>query len=194
MIINRQQLQRTLARQVPPVISKRIFNDLEEEFEKAKAKMLRDFETHAVTQELEGRQGSSNFSRTLNGEGNLYSFIGFAGEDALAALRELLTDGIKIISKQINKNDLSFSIKISVPDGNKIAAATPMPWAPGISWAEGIEKGISGLGQFLNKPSAKSRSGQGIQIDFNVRGEQFSPVPYMTQILEDFISALTKIK
>jgi len=87
MIINKQRLQRTLARKVPPVINKEIFNNLEKEFEKAKAKLLRDFETHSVTQELGGKEGSSNLSMTLGGEGNLYSFIGFAGEDALAALR-----------------------------------------------------------------------------------------------------------
>ena len=43
-----------------------------------------------------------------------------------------------------------------------------MPWAPGLSWAEGIEK-RTGLGNFLNKKTSKSRSGQGIQIDFSVR-------------------------
>ena len=92
MIINKQRLKQTLAKQVPAAISKQVFNDLEKEFEKAKAKLLRDFETHAVTQELDGRNSSSNISRTLDGEGNLYSFIGFAGEDALASLRELLND------------------------------------------------------------------------------------------------------
>ena len=194
MIINKQRLQRTLARKVPPVISKEIFNNLEKEFEKAKAKLLRDFETHSVTQELGGKEGASNLSMTLGGEGNLYSFIGFAGEDALAALRELLTDGIKIVSKQIDRNKLIFTLKISVPDGNTIAAATPMPWAPGLSWAEGIEKGISGLGHFLNKRSSASRSGQGIQVDFNVREGEFSSTPYMTRILEDFVSALTQLK
>ena len=194
MIINRQRLQRTLAKKVPPVISKKIFNELEQEFEQAKEKMLREFESHTVTKELEGGQTSTNLSSTLGGEGNLYSFIGFAGENALAELRELLVDGIKIVSKRVDKNKLIFTVRIAIPDGEKIAAATPMPWAPGISWAEGIEKGISGLGNFLNKTSSQSRSGKGIQIDFDVRGNQFSPTPYMTKILEDFVSALTQIK
>ena len=69
-----------------------------------------------------------------------------------------------------------------------------MPWAPGLSWAEGIEKGISGLGNFLNKKTSKSRSGQGIQIDFSVRGGTFSTTSYMTKILEDFVSALTSLR
>lgn len=193
MIINKQRLKQTLAKQVPAAISKQVFNDLEKEFEKAKAKLLRDFETHAVTQELDGRNSSSNISQTLDGEGNLYSFIGFAGEDALASLRELLND-IKIISKRVDRNNLVFTIKIAVPDGEAIAAATPMPWAPGLSWAEGIEKGISGLGNFLNKKTSKSRSGQGIQIDFSVRGGTFSTTSYMTKILEDFVSALTSLR
>ena len=163
------------------------------EFEKAKDKLFRDFGLIAVTQELDGRNSSSNISQTLDGEGNLYSFIGFAGEDALASLRELLND-IKIISKRVDRNNLVFTIKIAVPDGEAIAAATPMPWAPGLSWAEGIEKGISGLGNFLNKKTSKSRSGQGIQIDFSVRGGTFSTTSYMTKILEDFVSALTSLR
>ncbi len=194
MIINHQKLKRTLAKQVPPVLSKKIFNNLEKEFERAKQKLLQDFENHAVSKELDGREGASNISNTLGGEGNLYSFIGFSGEDALSQLRDLLTDGIKIINKTTDGNNLTFSIKIAIPTTDAIASATPMPWAPGISWAEGIEKGISGLGNFLNKRTSASRSGRGIQLDYKVRGETFSGVPYLTKILEDFISELTKLK
>tara|TARA_B100000085_G_C18331335_1_gene426418 strand:- start:51 stop:635 length:585 start_codon:yes stop_codon:yes gene_type:complete len=194
VIINHQKLKRTLAKQVPPVLSKKIFNNLEKEFERAKQKLLQDFENHAVSKELDGREGASNISNTLGGEGNLYSFIGFSGEDALSQLRDLLTDGIKIINKTTDGNNLTFSIKIAIPTTDAIASATPMPWAPGISWAEGIEKGISGLGNFLNKRTSASRSGRGIQLDYKVRGETFSGVPYLTKILEDFISELTKLK
>ena len=194
MIINHQKLKRTLAKQVPPAIKNKIFKDLEKEFERAKQKLLQDFENHAVSKELDGREGASNLSNTLGGEGNLYSFIGFSGEDALAALRDLLRDGIKITNKTTDAKNLVFSIKIAVPSTDAIAAATPMPWAPGLSWAEGIERGISGLGNFLNKKTSASRSGRGIQIDFNVRTQTYSGVPYLTKILEDFISELTKLK
>jgi hypothetical protein len=194
VIINNLKLKRTLAQQVPSVIKKRIFNDLEKQFEQAKAKLLKDFENHAVTRELNEKNGASNISNTLGGEGNLYSFIGFSGEDALSQLRDLLENGIKIISRRTDPGNLSFSIKISIPNENSISAATPMPWAPGMSWAEGIEKGISGLGNYLNKKTSSSRSGSGIQIDFNIRNQTFSGVPYLTKILEDFIRELGKLK
>ena len=192
MIINKTKLRRSLAEKVPKAISKRIFSELEQEFEKAKKVLLNEFESHAVSQELKGKTSSSNSTNTLGGEGNLYSFIGFQGEDALAALRELLENNIKIVSKKIDRNNLVFSLKIAFPNSTDIAAATPMPWAPGMSWAEGIERGISGLGNYLAKDSPKSRSGKGIQVDVEVRAAAFSPTEYMTGLLRDFITALTK--
>ena len=186
------KLARTLSRQVPQAISKQAFARLETEFEKAKQSLMQDFESHEVTRELSGGTNASNISNTLGGEGNLYAFIGFGGEDALSALRALLENGIKITNKKIDRKNLTFSISISIPDASQIASATPMPWAPGLSWAEGIEKGISGLGRFLSKESASSRSGKGVQLDFSIRQSEFSPKLYLTKILEDFVAALAK--
>jgi hypothetical protein len=192
MIINKTQLRRTLGREVPKAIGKRVFAELEQEFEKAKRILLAEFEEHAVSRELKGKSGSTNLTNTLGGEGNLYSFIGFSGEDALGALRDLLENNIKIISKKTDRHNLTFSVKIAFPNSNDIGVATPMPWAPGMSWAEGIERGISGLGNYLAKDSPVSRSGKGIQVDVQVRGGTFSPTEYMTGLLRDFVNALTK--
>ena len=76
MIINKTQLRRTLGREVPKAIGKRVFAELEQEFEKAKRILLAEFEEHAVSRELKGKSGSTNLTNTLGGEGNLYSFIG----------------------------------------------------------------------------------------------------------------------
>lgn len=193
MIINKRMLQKTLAKQVPKAIGPRVFKELEMEFEKAKKALLNEFENHEVTRELNQGASGSNISDTLAGEGNLYAFIGFGGEDALSALRLVLRDSIKIINKKTNARNLTFSIRVSLPTASQIAAATPMPWAPGMSWAEGIEKGISGLGQFLSKKTPASRSGEGIQIDFSVRQGEFSPRMYITEILQNFVKSLSSI-
>ena len=49
-----------------------------EKIDSSKALLLRDFDSHPVTKEIEGGAGSPNLSRTLGGYGNLYTFIGFA--------------------------------------------------------------------------------------------------------------------
>jgi len=192
MIINKASLQRTLGKEVPRAIGKRVFAELEQEFGKAKKILLAEFESHVVSQELKGKSGGTNLTNTLGGEGNLYSFIGFSGEDALSSLRDLLQNNVKIISKKTDSQTLTFSIKIAFPSSDEIASVTPMPWAPGMSWAEGIERGISGLGNYLAKDSPVSRSGKGIQVNVQVRAATFSPTEYMTGLLRDFINALTK--
>ena len=70
-----------------------------------------------------------------------------------------------------------------------------MPWADGRSWAEGIEKGISNFGQYLDLKTDASRSGRGIQNDSRESGLSFSPMPYISNLIEDFekfISAVNK--
>ena len=69
------------------LIQKEIFNNravkkmvrdiVQEEVEKEKALFQQDFESHPVTQELDGGENASNISGTLGGYGNLFSFLGF---------------------------------------------------------------------------------------------------------------------
>ena len=42
-----------------------------------KDKFMEDFDNHPVTQEIEGGPSAKNTSNTLNGIGNLFSYIGF---------------------------------------------------------------------------------------------------------------------
>jgi hypothetical protein len=62
----------------------------------------------------------------------------------------------------------------------------PMPWEPG-SWLFKIESGISGLGSYIyGKMYAGSRSGSGIQSRNPVRAALFSPMSYLSLMLENF--------
>ena len=70
-----------------------------------------------------------------------------------------------------------------MPDKEEIFNVTPLPWAAGISWAQRIEVGLSGLGQYMNKNSPYSRSGKGIQSKNKVRGSRFSNTPYVSSFL-----------
>lgn len=173
----------------------------EEYFYPAVQKLQYAFEDDDVTQEIEGGVGASNISETLSDipeeyeEGrNLFSFIGFdQGTNPIDKLRPFFDpshpDGPKIkYLKGSSVKGLEFRFAITIPDKDKIFNATPMPWAPGLSWVDRIEKGIPGLGYFLNKEGIKkSRSGGGIQLKNQIRSGRFKNRSYLTKLLKEFL-------
>lgn len=155
------------------------------EFEQVKAELIRELDNHAVTQEIEAGPSASNTSGTLGGRGNLFSFIGFnAGADPITPIR-VAFDQIILTSTMIRRDGSAESYVMS-PSADDIFRITPLPWADGRSWAEGIEKGIANLGNFLNKPTEESRSGGGIQSKNSVSGANFRPVPYIKDMISNF--------
>ena len=166
MRINRNILKKELANQGLPILEKKIMPKLEKQFERAKQAALLAFENHPVTKEIEAGKASGNSSGTLGGEGSLYSFIGFnAGDDPISKLREFLSSKIKIINKGARKSDMVFYISVDLPSEDDLAEVTPLPWAPGRSWAEGIEKGLAGPGELFgqrefSRPFRGSNSGR----------------------------------
>lgn len=155
------------------------------EFEVAKAELISDLNKHAVTREIESGPKGSNVSGTLGGRGNLFAFIGFqAGTDPITPIRAAF-DQIILTTTMIRRDGSAESYVMS-PSADDIFRITPLPWADGRSWAEGIERGIANLGQFLNKPIDESRSGGGIQSRNSVSSASFRPVPYISKMLSDF--------
>lgn len=169
---------------VKPVIEARA----KQELQKAKQKLINDFNAHSVTKEIEGGRGASNSSGTLGGYGNLFTFIGFdSSSDPVTPIRSLLARSIEIKSFRKKANELSFVLKFSVPTKEQIAAVAPSPWSTE-SWVDAVERGMSGLGKYLysNDPSrfSTSRSGGGIEAKYDVRSAPTSrPVDYVSGIL-----------
>ena len=148
--------------------------------------MIAEFLNHPVTIELKGGLESPNISGTLGGKsGNLFSFIGFnSGEDPTKAIEEVLQNTDFRFSRLTTK---SIEFKIFVPDAKEVFTVTPMPWAPGRSWAKGIESGISGLGYYINRTNSTSRSGRGVQTSKPVsRGSRFKNTQYISAILKKY--------
>jgi len=154
-------------------------------FEKIKDEMIQEFNDHLITKEIASGPQSSNISGTLQGNGNLFSFIGF----------EKNSNPIKPILDLIEKSKIEYNrstdsgiiFTIFIPSKNDIFKVTPMPWANGRSWAEGIERGISGLGQFLYTDKAEtSRSGEGIQSKGVIKGGKYKPVQYISALLKKY--------
>lgn len=201
-----------------PVLKKEAERVVREQyFEPAIKVMKQEFEQHVVTQEIRAGIKGTNVSQTLEapfGEPpirkdgresqnysppNLFSFIGFpAGTNPLQAIEERLDpanpDGPKLKYKSMNKQDLTFRFEVSTPSLDKIYKATPLPWAAGLSWVWRIERGLPGIGFFLNALHRKgSRSGGGIQVDHQLRPGRFKATSYLTSIFKAFLDRVSKL-
>lgn len=172
--------------------------------------MQKQFEGHAVTQEIDGGVSASNISNTLlgnSGPQNLTGFIGFKESDGtpVDAIRKILYGANKRSQggptlgpgQKLSGNVPKWTFRVDGPSADAIYNKTPLPWGQGnISWAEGIEKGIPGFAQFLDQymESDRSRSGGGIQIHKGeVRpGASYRPPEngYLTPILSSFIAQI----
>lgn len=162
--------------------------------EKTKKEMISNFLSLPITKEILGGKESSNISGTLGGYGNLFTFIGFNSGD-----RPI--DPIISLLNQTNYKFIKFNragvgkISIEMPSKDQIFKATPLPWAGGISWAQRMEIGLSGLGMYLNlsKSNDYSRSGKGIQSSNKIRTGKFSNTPYISAFLNKWQKAFLQI-
>jgi hypothetical protein len=188
---NRRKIQQQIVREA--AFKKEVQRIVEKEFSQIHKEFLATFDNHPVTLEIKSGPRASNISRTLSGVGNLFTYIGFnEGADPIKPLRELLqTYEIKYHPKRE-----SIRVNIDVPSKEKVFAATPLPWATGRSWARGIERGISGLGQYLVKSDKirQSKSGRAIQVKGKIRGGKFSNIQYLSALLNDYYKKIQKIE
>ena len=151
------------------------------EIKQMKKDMIFDFLNHPITAEILAGPRSYNSSGTLGGYGNLFSFIGFNENDKpIEPILKLLNQTNYDISLFVNG---SSQIKLEMPSAEDIFKVTPLPWATGISWAQRIEVGLSGLGSYMNKTSSSSRSGEGLQSSKKQRGGAFRNTPYISSFI-----------
>ena len=158
--------------------------------------MIEEFLQLPVTQELLQGPDGANTSGTLGGVSNLFAFIGFdRGEQPILPIIQLLENTSLQFLKKTGGRNLKFGIMytVSLPTSEKIFAITPMPWATGRSWAQGIERGISGLG-FLLRKNNKGRSGAAIQTGVKVRGGKFNNTAYISVFINKYKKRFKKLK
>jgi len=173
-------------------VKKMVRDIVEKEVEKEKALFRADFESHPVTQELDGGENASNNSGTLGGYGNLFSFLGFnRGANPTAPVKSLIQK--IILDRNVQSSGNSFKIKVNIPSKEEFAAVARLPWEGGRSWLLDIERGISGLGAYLYGRFNNSRSGSGIQSKYNYSNRSFRPVKYFSQMYSKFLRRLGAI-
>jgi hypothetical protein len=181
------------------LIQKEIFNNravkkmvrdiVQKEVEKEKALFQKDFESHPVTQELDGGENASNISGTLGGYGNLFSFLGFnQGANPTAPIKFLIQR--ITLDRNIQVTGNGFKVRVNVPSKDDFGAVSRLPFEGGRSWLLDIERGISGLGAYLYGRFASSRSGTGIQSKYNYANKRFRNVKYFSGMYTKFLRRL----
>ena len=179
-------VQQALQRQAPKELRRDFEKEIKDKFKKIKNELIKEFLSDPVTIEILQGASGSNISGTLGGVSNLFAFIGFdSGEQPISPILQSLENIQITYNKEIRKRGIGVEFDVSMPTAQDIFAITPLPWASGRSWAEGIERGLSGLGYLLRKDGG--RSGAAVQSRVNkVRSGRFQNRPYISALIKKY--------
>jgi hypothetical protein len=164
----------------------------ESKLQSEKNEFLNEFENHPVTEEIKAGPNSKNISMTLGGYGNLFSFIGFENNFDPTSPVSFLIRKIRLIKTSLSKkskNGSVVSFRVLVPSLEDFRKNSPMPWAAGRSWLEGVERGISGFGYYISR-ALSGRSGGGVQANNQIRSGAFKNTSYFTRMYKNFINRI----
>ena len=157
--------------------------------EEKKKEYISQILNHPISRELNDGPSASNISNTLDGKGNLYSFIWFdAGDQPVQDVVDAIDKNTRIQSK--NSKDGFFNFKVLTPSLEELGSYTPMPFEGGNSWLKGIEKGISGFSNYVyGLLFPTSRSGRGIQSENQIRRASYKPTKYFSVLYKNFVES-----
>jgi len=179
-------VQQALQRQAPKELRRNFEKEIKDKFKKIKNELIKEFLSDPVTIEILQGSGGTNISGTLGGVSNLFAFIGFrSGEQPISPILQSLENIQITYNKEIRKRGIGVEFDVSMPTAQDIFSITPLPWASGRSWAEGIERGLSGLGYLLRKDGG--RSGAAVQSRVNkIRSGRFQNRPYISALIKKY--------
>tara|TARA_R100000231_G_scaffold115938_1_gene86365 strand:- start:873 stop:1457 length:585 start_codon:yes stop_codon:yes gene_type:complete len=187
-------VRNALERQAPKQLRRSFEKDFKKKFKDIKDEMIKEFISDPVTVEILEGPSAANISGTLGGISNLFAFIGFnSGDQPILPILQSLENIQFTYSKEIRKKGIGVEFDVSLPTAQDIFAVTPLPWATGRSWAEGIERGLSGLGYLLRKDGG--RSGAAVQSRVNkVRSGRFQNRPYISALIKKYKKRFEQLK
>jgi len=179
-------VQQALQRQAPKELRRNFEKEIKDKFKKIKNELIKEFLSDPVTIEILQGSSGTNISGTLGGVSNLFAFIGFSsGEQPISPILQSLENIQITYNKEIRKRGIGVEFDVSMPTAQDIFTITPLPWASGRSWAEGIERGLSGLGYLLRKDGG--RSGAAVQSRVNkIRSGRFQNRPYISALIKKY--------
>jgi len=170
----------------------------------AEQSLLKAFDDHVVTKELQPENVSDDGNSALVSRGSLFSYLGFPeGSNPTDKLRNFLIQNIQMEDEPIfddRKNTFTYKFPVNIPTKEEIdeVAGTPDEYSSK-SWTRIIEEGIGGgaamvhyifaVGENIAQrfKEVGSRSGWGLQTEKMVsRGGTFTPVKYISEIIKNF--------
>ena len=196
VIINRNVLMQEIKNFDLSSLEDKATEIAEKQINEIKGELIEDFNNHPVTKEIEAGVDAENISSTLNGIGNLTTYIGFSSSSNPTEPVKNILQTIKINNKpkkNFNKNEIVFEFETVAPSIEEIESVGSLPFEPGQSWIKGIENGISGFGAYIyGKIFKNSRSGKGLQSKYSFRQGAFRPVKYISEIMSKFYLKINK--
>lgn len=181
------------------IVNKIMQTEVSREITESRNLLLKELTEHKVSQEIARGAGAVSTSGTLNdlrksgkrGGGNLFSFIGFdANDKPISQLKALIRTPLNAKANTFGLGQ--YSIKTDMPDLETVFQKNPFPWV-NLSWVEGIERGITGLGQYIFGIFGKgSRSKRGLQLKKEIRAASYTPTSYLSKMYNDFFRRLYK--
>ena len=193
--VNQKQLLKELNVSNAKQMNRALRKVIEPKLETKQNNLVKKFEAHPITVEIDAGPTARNSSGTLGGYGNLFSFIGFSsGSDPAAVIKKIFSEKIKFRVRRKNSFG-KYRITFYIPSIEEIYSLTPLPWASGQSWVSGVEKGMSNLGSFLYSGSgfSSSSSGTGIQTKTPFSSVSFKNTPYVSKLLDNFKNRLKRL-
>jgi len=186
--VNAKELLKELTVDNDRAMGTTIRNYIAPKLQQKQERLVKNFKTNKITVELKAGPTASNTSGVLGGYGTLFSCIGFdAGTDPTDVIEKIFEQKFRFRVRRINKTG-KYKITFFIPSIEEIYALTPMPWASGSSWVDGIEKGMSNVGSYLysSRGFGQSRAGTGLQAKNKSSGVTFRNTPYITRLLNNF--------
>tara|TARA_R100000231_G_scaffold52075_1_gene43960 strand:- start:18587 stop:19228 length:642 start_codon:yes stop_codon:yes gene_type:complete len=169
---------------------------IEPKIKEKQKELVKEFQVHPITVELDAGPRASNTSGTLGGYGNLFSFIGFSsGDNPTQIISKIFNEKIRFKVRRQNAAG-KYKITFFIPSIDEIYSLTPIPWMAGKSWARSIEDGgLTNLGQYLFSSTGfdSSNSGTGIQAKNRSSGVSFKRMPYVGKLIKDFKQKLLQL-
>lgn len=155
----------------------------DEFFESLKKEVIEKILASDVSQELINH---TNPSRILGTSGTLFGFLGLVeGQSVVPEIIQIVENTMSYsISRRLIRGGIKISIKIPSLEDFR----TPdleLPWEGGYSVVDAVEKGLSGLQNYIFKNSPGSRSQEGVQAQNKIRNVKFTKHPWISPILKE---------
>lgn len=203
-MFNKKKILRKLA---TPIVKRRVKIETARRaraaFYPSRKEMLDDIDNHPVSQELKMGERAPNITGTLDGKGNLFSFIGFRkGSDPVGDLKRVIEKAVSrgpTISQVKTNDGIHYKVKVRFPRIKNIEQDPSLSLSnyansevhTNRSWVSAIYRGFSGFGNYLyqkiqGKEFRGSRSGTAVQTPNRLRGGRHRPIPYLGPIFAKF--------